>query len=66
VSERWYFHLEGETVVLRARLEGDGLLGDAFSEIRPGQNALGLSYEELRAAGAGTVVIRNGKARIAV
>jgi hypothetical protein len=64
--EKWFFHLEGETVVLQSRVESDDgtIVGDAFSEIEPGGKLLNLSYEQLAAAGAGVVEIENNQARI--
>jgi hypothetical protein len=41
---------------LRARFEGpDGIVGDAFDEIKPGQNFRNLTYDQLKRAGAGTI-----------
>lgn len=67
MTERWYFTMDGETVVLRARFEGDGgMVGDAFDECHPGGDWGGLSYDELRAAGAGSVVVINERTEIEV
>ena len=61
----WYFTTEGEKIILRARFEGeDGTIGDAFDEIRPGEKALNLTYQELRDPGAGAIIIENKRARI--
>jgi hypothetical protein len=52
--------------LLRSRVEGDdGTIGDAFDEIRPGEKAFGLTYEELFDAEAGVLVIEDERARIA-
>jgi len=40
-----------DLVVIRARAEGPGMLGDATWEIRPGEDFLGWTYEELKALG---------------
>ena len=60
----WFFTTESEKIILRARFEGDGILGDAFDEIRPGEKALNLTYEELHDVGAGAIIIENRRARI--
>jgi hypothetical protein len=63
--ERWWFSRDGETVVLRSRVEGDdGTIGDAFAEVRPGETAFSLTYQELFDAEAGVLVIEGERARI--
>jgi hypothetical protein len=66
MSGRWFFTRgEGDVIELRARFEGEGgMVGDAYDEIRPGQKALNVTHQELFAAGAGVLVIEDGKARI--
>ena len=65
MTGRWFFSRHGDTVELRARFEADdGTIGDAFQEVRRGEKAYGLTYQELFAAGAGVLVIEDGKARI--
>jgi hypothetical protein len=57
----WYFSAAGEKVFLRARLEGeDGIIGDAIEEIGPGETFCGISYEEFKELGAGTMTVVNG------
>jgi hypothetical protein len=61
----WYFHSENDHVVLRARFEGDdGMIGDAVDIVRPGMSLEGVTYEMLRAAGAGKLVYRRGRLRV--
>jgi hypothetical protein len=66
MSAHWHFTVVGDVVQLRARFEGPGgMVGDAFDEIRPGQSLHGLSFDELKKAGAGVVEIADdGKAKI--
>jgi hypothetical protein len=66
MSEKWFFTRgDGNVVELRARFEADdGAVGDAFAQIRPGEEALGLSHQQLFDAVAGVVVVENEKARI--
>jgi hypothetical protein len=66
MTERWWFGRDGETVVLRSRVEGDdGTIGDAFAEVPPGETAFTLTYQELFDAEAG-VLGREGAHRHAV
>ena len=66
MSEKWFFSRgDGDVVELRARFEDDdGTVGDAFNQIRPGQKALNVTYEELLAAGAGVLLIEGERVRI--
>jgi hypothetical protein len=64
VSERWFFTVDGDRIVLQARFEGDGAVGDAISEVRPGGKIKNLTYEDLKRAGSGTVVIDGETATI--
>lgn len=57
MTERWFFTTDGDRIVLQARFEGDGAIGDAFSQVRPGGKIKNLTYEDLKAAGAGTIVV---------
>jgi hypothetical protein len=51
----WCFTTEGKTVVLRARMESDdGMIGDAWREIGPGERFRGVSYAQFKKAKAGT------------
>jgi len=64
---RWFFFVAADGVIeLRARAEGDeGLVGDMFAEIRPGESFYGLSYDALRDAGDGVIVVdQQGRASI--
>ncbi len=42
-----------QAVVVMARAEGSGVLGDLFREVKPGQSLLGYSHQELAALGSG-------------
>ena len=66
MSEKWFFTRgDGDVVELRARFEADdGTVGDAFNEVRPGWEGLGLTYQELFDAEAGVLVIEDETARI--
>lgn len=64
MAETWYFNMEGDTVNLRSRVEGDGLVGDAFSRCEPGGKILNLSYDELVGKRAGKITIVDNVARI--
>jgi hypothetical protein len=67
MTEKWFFHREGDTVVMRARFETDDCdtVGDAFREVPPGEEFYGLSYKELFDAEGGLVLIEDDVARIA-
>jgi hypothetical protein len=64
--DQWFFHLEpdGSVMLQRAAYGDDGMIGDAIEIIRPGESALNVSYEELRQARAGIIVIEGERARI--
>jgi hypothetical protein len=65
MTARWFFSRVGDVIEMRARFEADdGTIGDAFQEVRRGEKAYGLTYQELFAAGAGVLVIEDGKAQI--
>jgi hypothetical protein len=56
MNMKWYFTTQGETIELRARMEGPGgLIGDAREEVGPGKDFFGLTYDALKKAGAGVV-----------
>jgi hypothetical protein len=65
-QEKWFFHLEpdGAVMLQRGAYGDDGTIGDAIEVIRPGESALDLSYRQLAAARAGTIVIEGERARI--
>jgi hypothetical protein len=64
MSKRWFFGMSGRDVHLQARAEGPGGI-DAYHTVRPGEKFLGFSYDELKAARAGVVVVEDdGRARI--
>jgi hypothetical protein len=53
MTTRWFFTRVGDVIEMRARFEADdGTIGDAFQEVRRGERAYGLTYQELFAAGA--------------
>lgn len=61
----FYFELVGNVVQLQARLEDGDLLGDAYTEVRQGEDFYGISYDELRKAGSGVVELsEKGDGRI--
>jgi hypothetical protein len=63
MASRLFFHTADDgTIILMGRLEGDGVIGDMYAEIKPGENWLNLlSYEDLHQAGAGQIrVHRDG------
>lgn len=63
--ETWFFNLEENSrVTLRSRVEGDGAVGDAFSECVPGGSILNLSYQDLASRGSGKITIQNDIATI--
>jgi hypothetical protein len=65
MTARWFFSRVGDVIEMRARFEADdGTIGDALQEVRRGEKAYGLTYQELFAAGAGVLVIEDGKAQI--
>ena len=65
MTKKWFFYRDGDTVGMRARFEGDGgLIGDAFDQVRPGEEAFGLSYQTLFDARAGVLIVENEQARI--
>jgi hypothetical protein len=65
VSERWFFHTDGDRIVMQARFEGDGgVIGDARDELRQGGKIKNLTYEDLKRAGSGAVVIDGETATI--
>ena len=64
-EKRFFTRGDGDVVELRARFEADdGTVGDAFNEVRPGWEGLGLTYQELFDAEAGVLVIEDETARI--
>ena len=51
MNMKWYFTTQGETIELRARIEGPGgLIGDAREEVGPGKDFFGLTYDALKKA----------------
>jgi hypothetical protein len=62
---KWFFYWHGGRIVLHARAENGGTIGDAYSEIEPGRKWFGLHYDDFAKAGAGVVVVKGNKARIA-
>jgi hypothetical protein len=62
VSGRWFFHTDESGIIqLMARFEDAGVQGDAHDTCSPGQSLGNLSYDELKQAGAGSIVQRRGK-----
>lgn len=62
---RWYFSLDGDVVVVRARAEAGRMLGDLCEELRAGEEIFGVSYAALRLAGGGSIeVSAAGRGRI--
>lgn len=48
-----HISLEKDYVTLRARAEGEDVVGDYQENVYPGQSAMGYSYDELRGLGNG-------------
>lgn len=61
---KWFFHLLTDgTIRLMARLESNGAIGDMHEDLKPGGNFHGISYDILREARGGIVVLdTKGKA----
>jgi hypothetical protein len=64
MAETWFFNMDGDNVRLRSQVQGDGMIGDAFSECAPGGSILNLSYADLASRKSGRVTITDGVARI--
>ena len=58
------FVLLGDVVQLQARLEDGDLLGDAYTEVRKGEEFFGVSYDALRKAGNGVVEVDGDTGKI--
>ncbi len=59
---RWFFSLDDDgTVHLLARLEGDGMIGDAHETVIAGQDFYGVPYDELRARRSGVVAVDDNR-----
>jgi hypothetical protein len=63
---KWFFHTFKDVVHMRARAEGPGgIVGDAFCEIRKGEDAYGVPYAILAKTGVGVLSVgRHGRGRI--
>ena len=62
--ETWHLTRESDRVTLRARAEGDGrMIGDARSEVLPGETVAGLDYDGWRALPEGPVVVTRENGR---
>ncbi len=48
---------DDEQVVLTARAEGDGLVGDLQKIVHPGESAFGLSFDQLHEHGVGAMTV---------
>ena len=53
----WFFTIDGDVVHLNARLEDVDTLADAHAEVRAGEEFFGVSYDDMRAAESGVVVV---------
>lgn len=57
-----FFHAVGGIVQLRGRMEGeDGLVGDFYHELKPGEDIFGISYDELEQYKNGTIIMDEDK-----
>jgi hypothetical protein len=64
---QWHFWRVGDDKIeARARVEGDGgIIGDAFTEVAPGQALAGVSFEELVSRAPGVVKVdEEGRGRV--
>lgn len=60
-----YLTVEKNRVLIAARAEGEGMLGDLFEEVRPGESFWGFSYEDLKKHGSGELEIsEKGKSMV--
>jgi hypothetical protein len=58
---------DGGTVVVRARAEGDGIIGDLIADVGEGEDFFGVSYADLRSSGAGEIIVdEEGRGRLAL
>jgi len=64
MSVSFYFVTVGNSVIMRARMEGKGVIADKIEEISPGDSFYGLSHAVLKEAGSGEVKVVSGKAKI--
>lgn len=54
---RIFLDLIGDVVDVRVRVEGEGMVGDDFAELRPGQSFYRIPYDELRKHAPGVVEV---------
>jgi hypothetical protein len=68
MTGQWFFHTTAAgDIVLRARFEGDeGMVGDADEILRPGDTFHGVSFDALKAAGAGCLRLDDARGRWAI
>ena len=65
MMERWVFTMGDRSVVMRAQFEADdGTVGDARDVVEPGEMFLGFSYDELKDATPGWLIVKDGMAVI--
>ena len=65
MMERWFFTMGDRNVVMRAKFEADdGAVGDACDIVEPGEIFLGFSYDELKDAAPGWLIVKDGMAVI--
>ena len=65
MMERWFFTMGDRNVIMRAQFEGDdGAVGDACDVVEPGEMFLGFSYDELKDAAPGSLIVKDGMAVI--
>jgi hypothetical protein len=61
----WFFEVVGDVVQLHARLEDGETLGDAYTEVRAGEDFYGISYDTMKQAESGVIAVDEaGKATL--
>lgn len=55
---------ESGRVVVRARAEGDGVIGDMIEDIHRGEAFFGVTYDEMKKRGSGKLTVKDGRGRI--
>jgi hypothetical protein len=65
MMERWFFTMGDRNVIMRAQFEADdGAVGDACDVVEPGEMFFGFSYDELKDAAPGSLIVKDGMAVI--
>jgi hypothetical protein len=67
MAKQWFFFCRpDDSIVMRCRAEGDGIIGDSFKTVKPGDDTgiPGVDYNALRRAGGGVVSVSDAGATI--